>query len=309
MFVANLLGKWTRKSGTILLDGITFLVFLFLGFLDAVLCVIYKLLDEFFEGKPSNTPCHCRRKRGGNDDGEEKELSETVNRWSDCGCESCVSWMKKGNDQKLHFVVRELPQASGEDSRGKPAEIVIFLHGFLSSSSFCTEKVFKNLSGPVKDEYYRLFAVDLLGFGRSPNPSDSLYTLSDHVEMIEKFIIFPCQLESFHLVAHSMGCIVAVALAAKHSKFVKSVTLAAPPYFPSGKDGISTSIALNALAGKTVATISIWELGFMVVDLTRHTHHSGWHTMHNVICGEAKFMDEYLEIVNRSKSKRLYHPW
>lgn len=32
------------------------------------------------------------------------------NRWSDCGCESCVSWMK-GNDGttdlRLHFVVRE----------------------------------------------------------------------------------------------------------------------------------------------------------------------------------------------------------
>jgi hypothetical protein len=29
-----------------------------------------------------------------------------VNRWSDCGCESCVSWMNNG-DEKLHVIVRE----------------------------------------------------------------------------------------------------------------------------------------------------------------------------------------------------------
>ncbi|XP_022719649.1 probable lysophospholipase BODYGUARD 4 [Durio zibethinus] len=195
---------------------------------------------------------------------------------------------------------------------------MIFLHGFLSSSSFWTETVFKNLSGPVKDQYYRLFAVDLLGFGRSPKPSEFL--------------------NSFHLVAHSMGCIIAVALAAKYSKFLKSVTLVAPPYFPSARDGTSTSMVLNTLAGKTLwpplafskSVMSLYEhvgrcvcflfcrnhrtrerilklliqrreLNFMAVDLTRHTHHSAWHSMHNVIRGEAKFMDDYLEILIRSR--------
>ncbi|XVF06697.1 hypothetical protein REPUB_Repub06bG0072900 [Reevesia pubescens] len=376
MSAANSLGKWTRKCGTMLLDVIAFLVFLFLDFLDSVLCVIYKLLDEFFEGKA--IPCYCGNKgekNGENCGGKIKELSETlygrknifremgflgfarkweyakekhhgdscrgglVNRWSDCGCESCVSWMNKGT-QKLHVVVRELPQVSTEDSRGdQPSENVIFLHGFLSSSSFWTETVFKNLSGPVKG-HYRLFAVDLFGFGRSPKPSERLYTLNDHVEMIEKSVISPFELNSFHLVAHSMGCIIAVALAAKYSKFVKSVTIVAPPYFPSAKDGTSTSMVLNTLARKTLwpplafgKSVMSWyehvgrcfcflfcrnhrtwelilklltqrrELSFMEVDLTRHTHHSAWHSMHNVICGGPKFMDEYLEILNRSRVK------
>ncbi|XVE62472.1 hypothetical protein DITRI_Ditri06bG0120600 [Diplodiscus trichospermus] len=259
MSVADLLGKWTRNCGSIILDVITCLVFLSLDLFDAVLCVIYKLLDEFFEGK-ATTPCYCGKKGGGD---QEKELSETLfsrknffremaflgfarkwengkerdgyggrgglaNRWSDCGCESCVSWMKKGNEEKLHVVVRELPPESSEDCRGKPAENVIFLHGFLSSSSFWTETVFKHLSGAVKDHYYKLFAVDLLGFGKAQS-----------------------QLRSFHLVAHSMGCIIAVALAAKCSKLVKSVTLVAPPYFPSAKDGTSsTSMVLETVAGK-----------------------------------------------------------
>lgn len=37
----------------------------------------------------------------------------------------------------------------------------------------------------------------------------------------------------------------------------------------------------------------------MVTDLTKHTHHSAWHTMHNVICGGAKSLDGFLEILKR----------
>ncbi|XP_022719650.1 probable lysophospholipase BODYGUARD 4 [Durio zibethinus] len=145
MSVLNLPRKLTRKCGTIFLDVITFLVFLSLDFLATVLCVIYKLLDELFDGKGS--PCYCENKgeKNGECCGEEiKELSETLNgrknvfremgflgfarkceyekkndddggrkelvhRWSDCGCESLVSWMKK-DDQKLHVFVKELPQ-------------------------------------------------------------------------------------------------------------------------------------------------------------------------------------------------------
>lgn len=112
-------------------------------------------------------------------------------------------------------------------SRVKSIENVIFLHGFLSSSSFWTETVFPNLTEPIKRDY-KLFAIDLLGFGRSPKPRDCFYTLKDHLEMIEKSVICPFELNSFHLVAHSMGCVIAMALAAKYSNCVKSITLVAP---------------------------------------------------------------------------------
>lgn len=103
---------------------------------------------------------------------------------------------------------------------------MIFIHGFLSSSSLW-EDVFQNLSENSRRNY-RLFGVDLLGFGRSPKPRDCLYTLRDHVEMIEKSVIVAFQLKSFHIVAHSMGCVIALALPAKHSASVKSITLIAP---------------------------------------------------------------------------------
>lgn len=44
-------------------------------------------------------------------------------------------------------------------------------------------------------------------------------------------------------------------------------------------------------------------LHFSTMDMTRHTHSSAWHTMHNVICGGAKSMDEFLEILSRSRVK------
>lgn len=46
--------------------------------------------------------------------------------------------------------------------------------------------------------------------------------------MIEKSVVLPLEMTTFHLVAHSMGCIIALALAAKYPKNVKSITLVAP---------------------------------------------------------------------------------
>lgn len=125
------------------------------------------------------------------------------------------------------FCVNWCFTVTGENFKGKPSENVIFLHGFLCSSSFWTETLFPNFSEKTNHEY-RLIAVDLLGFGKSPKPRDCSYTLKDHVEMIEKSVILPLEMSSFHLVAHSMGCIIALALAAKYPKNVKSITLVAP---------------------------------------------------------------------------------
>ncbi|XP_038725200.1 probable lysophospholipase BODYGUARD 4 isoform X2 [Tripterygium wilfordii] len=331
--------KWAIKCAGMLIFAINFFIFLLFDLFETILCVIYRFLDELFEGESSSCYCHNREKWGRNvGDGEDSKVSETLYgrknvfrqmgflgiprkledfkkiggggmgmRWSDCGCEACVDWMKDGG-QRLHVVVRQPSRATEEDCSGKPTENVIFLHGFLSSSLFWTETVFPNLSETSKCNY-RLFAVDVLGFGRSPKPRDCLYTISDHLDMIENSVIDPFELTSFHLVAHSMGCVIALALAAKYSNIVKSITLVAPPYFPCSREEAS-SIALERLAGKALwppllfgSSFMTRDLHFIVVDLTRHTHHSAWHNMHNVICGGAKFMDNYLETLANSKVK------
>ncbi|KAE8667523.1 zinc finger protein VAR3 [Hibiscus syriacus] len=260
------------------------------------------------------------------------------NRWSDCGCDSCISWMKV-DDPKLHVVVKEASSNdSKENTKTNSSENVIFIHGILSSSSFWTKTLFPKMSESGKADNYNMFAVDLLGHGRSPKPRDNLYTLRDHVEWIEKSVVSQFGLNSFHLIAHSMGSIIALALAAKHSKSVKSITLVAPPYFPS-KDGVEFTV-INSLTPKRLwppeaflSSVMTWyehlsrsvcfilcrnhrtweslvkrvtgarDVNFMFLDMIKITHHSGWHTAHNVLYRGVKQMDKNLEILMKLRKK------
>ena len=46
--------------------------------------------------------------------------------------------------------------------------------------------------------------------------------------MIEKSVIAQYKLKKFHIVAHSLGCVLALALTVKHPGAIKSLTLLAP---------------------------------------------------------------------------------
>lgn len=45
------------------------------------------------------------------------------------------------------------------------------------------------------------------------------------------------------------------------------------------------------------------ELSTSIMELTKHTHQSAWHSVHNVICGGAKFTDKHLETLISSGVK------
>ncbi|TYI11587.1 hypothetical protein ES332_A09G217200v1 [Gossypium tomentosum] len=247
-----------------------------------------------------------------------------VPRWSDCGCKICNSWTSSSKDTL--FVKAEGP-------KDKAREDVLFIHGLISSSVFWTETLFPNFSTTVKLTY-RLLAVDILGFGRSPKPTELLYTLREHVEMIEKSVLEAYQVKSFHIVAHSLGCILALAIAVKQPGSIKSLTLLAPPYFPVPKGEPATQYIMRRIAPRRVwpvmafgASIACWYehisrtfclvicknhrfWEFITKFITRnrirtyllecfccHTHNSGWHTFHNIICGTAGKLDSYLDTV------------
>ncbi|XP_058086032.1 probable lysophospholipase BODYGUARD 3 [Magnolia sinica] len=250
--------------------------------------------------------------------------SHPIPRWSDCDCKTCTSWRSSCKDT---LFVR------AEGGYDKAREDVLFIHGFISSSAFWTETLFPNFSAAAKSKY-RLIAVDLLGFGRSPKPTDSLYTLREHVDMIERSVLEAHKVKSFHIVAHSLGCILALAIAVKHPDAVKSLTLLAPPYFPvpKGEQGsqyvlrrvaprrVWPLIAFGASIGcwyehisRTVCLIicknhRLWEFitklitrnrirTFLIDGFFCHTHYAAWHTLHNIICGSASKIDGYLEAV------------
>ncbi|WOL05729.1 putative lysophospholipase BODYGUARD 2 [Canna indica] len=248
--------------------------------------------------------------------------------WTDCACESCTHWSSPSGSRDTLFVHVEGPKD------GKAAEEdVLFIHGFISSSAFWTETVFPNVSESARSRY-RLFAVDLLGFGKSPKPPESLYTLREHVDMIERSVMERFGVKSFHIVAHSLGSILALALAVKYPNAVKSLTILAPPYFPVPKGEQGTQYVLRRVAPRRVwplmafgasvvcwyehisRVVSLvmcknhrrWELAFKFVTRNRirtylmdgffcHTHNASWHTFHNIICGSAGKMDGYLDVV------------
>ncbi|TVU31903.1 hypothetical protein EJB05_23608, partial [Eragrostis curvula] len=294
-------------------------------------------------------------------DGGGKHRPYPSPRWSDCHCANCnpadtdrlfvhveappgtfhVAVFRSSTFQatyvphRVHcwLVLLPGPAFGTADGAAAAEEDVLFIHGFISSSGFWTETVLPNVSREARARR-RLFAVDLLGFGRSPKPADSLYTLREHVEMIERSVIDRHGVRSFHIVAHSLGSILALALAVKYPAAVKSLTLVAPPYFPVPRGEVGTQYVLRTVAprrvwptiafGASVAcwyehlsrTVSIvlckhhrlWELAFRVFTLYRvrtylmdgffcHTHIASWHTLHNIICGSAGKIDECLEIV------------
>ncbi|XP_023521396.1 probable lysophospholipase BODYGUARD 3 [Cucurbita pepo subsp. pepo] len=256
-------------------------------------------------------------------------LKEKINvgqnpRWSECDCKRCTSCCSSSK-QSL-FVRSQGPQDN-------PREDVLFIHGFLSSSTFWTETLFPNFSASANSTY-RFLAVDLLGFGLSPRPTDSLYTLKEHVDMIETSVLEAYKVKSFHIVAHSLGCILALALAVKHPTSVKSLTLLAPPYYPIPKGEEPSQYVMRKVAprrvwppialgssiacwyehiSRTVCLIicknhRFWEFltkfvtrnrieSFLVEGFFAHTHNAAWHTLHNVICGTGGKIDRYLDEV------------
>ena len=112
------------------------------------------------------------------------------------------------------FTIRY--QQSGE--RGSP---VLCIHGFGASSDHWR----KNL--PVFGQQHRAYAIDLIGFGGSdkPFPNDPIpYTFETWSQQIIDF----CQDvigEPVHLVANSIGCVVAMQAAVDAPEWVQGIVM------------------------------------------------------------------------------------
>ncbi|KAK7848290.1 putative lysophospholipase bodyguard 1 [Quercus suber] len=340
-------------TGRVINEAVSFIVFSVLDLIDFLLCYVYKLVDFFIEAEWK--PCYCSSGKevitsSGkilvSEQGESKivclsstkvqleEISDTL--YTRPSLVSEVSNLTVTELKRLK-VDKTFVQSCEKIKRGgtvqKAQEDVLFIHGFISSSAFWTETLFPNFSSVAKSSY-RLFAIDLLGFGRSPKPTDSLYTLREHLDMIERSVIEPHQVKSFHIVAHSLGCILALALAVKYPGNVKSLTLLAPPYFPAPKSEQATQYMMRRIAPRRVwpligfgASMACWYehisrticllicknhrwWEFLAKLITRnrirtfllegffcHTHNAAWHTLHNIICGTASKIDTYLDAV------------
>jgi pimeloyl-ACP methyl ester carboxylesterase len=114
-----------------------------------------------------------------------------------------------------------------ETADGHPPPVVIMVHGIASSSATFT------YVRPLVEPSHRVIAIDLLGFGGSPQPEQAEYTLEEHVAALARTIRSLHLDRPFVLVGHSLGCLIGARYAATHEQHVSKLVLVSPPVYLS----------------------------------------------------------------------------
>ncbi len=114
-------------------------------------------------------------------------------------------------------------QASGRDFdyRGHPiftrvdgpehAEPLLLIHGF-PTASWDWEALWPQLA-----ERYRVYTLDMVGFGLSAKPMDYAYAIADQADLFEAFLRHH-KVQSYHVLAHDYGDTVAQELLARQGE-------------------------------------------------------------------------------------------
>jgi len=116
---------------------------------------------------------------------------------------------------------------------------IVFIHGIgAGSSSFMWRKNFDPLS-----EKFRVYALDLLGFGFSDKPAAAHYSADLYVELISDFIREVAGGRA-NMVASSLSAAYAVCVAEEHPERVNALILNAP----AGYDTLNTRPGMSGAA-------------------------------------------------------------
>jgi pimeloyl-ACP methyl ester carboxylesterase len=107
-----------------------------------------------------------------------------------------------------------------------PYEVVL-LHGIGRSSA-----VWEYVADDLKDTPCHVMAFDLLGFGESPKPTWPSYSVDDHAKAaIAAILRYRRHRHPVIIVGHSMGCLIAVRIAALRPDLVERLVLYEPPLY------------------------------------------------------------------------------
>ena len=109
---------------------------------------------------------------------------------------------------------------------------VVLVHGIASSSV-----TFDNVYPLLKDRY-RVIALDLLGFGKSPIPPEATYTLEEHVASLKRTLSSLRIRGRLTMVGHSLGALIAARYAAENPSKLSHLILIAPPVYVPGETAL-----------------------------------------------------------------------
>lgn len=126
--------------------------------------------------------------------------------------------------EKVRPVTTPLLNIAGDAGEGP---VIILIHGIASSAA-----TFKRLV-PLLSDRYRCISIELLGFGESPAPARSTYTIEEHVAAIHHTIRLLRLSAPFVLVGHSLGSLLSARYAAVHPAHVSRLVLVSPPVYLS----------------------------------------------------------------------------
>jgi cis-3-alkyl-4-acyloxetan-2-one decarboxylase len=104
---------------------------------------------------------------------------------------------------------------------GKP---IVLIHGYLSSSHY-----FKSIQKHLARDY-KVIALDLLGFGKSPKPKIE-HNYDTHIEAISRTLESLGIEKPFTLIGHSLGAMISLRYAVKRPSDINQLLLFNPPIF------------------------------------------------------------------------------
>ncbi|RUM63353.1 MAG: alpha/beta hydrolase [Sulfurospirillum sp.] len=130
------------------------------------------------------------------------------------GCSQKIAntWQKRIVERPLHEGRTLYANITG---KGAP---LVMLHGF-GASSYSFSKIIPELS-----RYFKIYAIDLKGFGNSPKPDDNRYSVYDQAVLVERFLQ-KHHLDHVILLGHSYGGGVALSLALMDPKRIAKLVL------------------------------------------------------------------------------------
>ncbi len=166
---------------------------------------------------------------------------------------------------------------------GSGDNIIILIHGFLSSSKYWN-KIVPSL---VKAKY-RVISINLLGFGNAEKPTNIEYGYGDQIEYIKKIIDGLNCSKPINLVGHSMGAAIATRYAMKNVERVQSLILIHPPLYKDSQETRNTLMRTGRLYRYLISSKyrnAGWHLLRLLLPraIASHTHYSRESSLKNII--------------------------